>query len=259
MSDMRALREEGHNLIKERLATSDRQLLYLVVSGSHAWGLERPDSDIDLRGIYQDPTMKVLSLHKGKDNIEFSEGIYDVQLYEIEKFFNMLTKHNGNMVNLLWLPNPICLSILVPWVYLAKRFLTKKLRFYYRGYADSQRKRAMSQRGGKALIYTYREMFSGIYTMHYGRMEHDFHKLWDEAIKNGWYEGDLLDKYFPEPTQEVTDEGWHRFYSEWADLCKVLDVEAEKSSLPDTYDGVEDCTELLQALRLLNLYEKSRT
>lgn len=243
----------GLSLVKERLAVDGKQLLYLVVSGSHAWGLQRADSDIDLRGIYQEPTMKVLGLHKGKDTVEFSQGIYDIQLYEVEKFLNMLCRHNGNMVNLLWSPNPLICNSKVPWNELAHKFMTRKLRHYYRGYAESQRKRAMSQRGGKALIYTYREMFSGIYTMHYGVMEHDFMKLREEAIENGWYKGSLLNKYFPNYKQEVTDEGWHRFYSEWEELCDVLDEEADKSPLPAGFDGTQLCTKILLQLRLDNL------
>ncbi len=244
----------GVELVRQRLKDTDRRLLYLTVSGSHVWGLDTPESDVDFRGVYQDNTMKVLGLHKGKDTIEFSENIYDVQLYELEKFLRMLCKHNGNMVNLLWIPNPIVVSFNVPWVGLAREFLTKKLRFYYRGYAEGQRKRAMSCRGGKALIYTYREMFSGLYTMRYGHLEFNFKKLWGTAVKNKWYEGNLLDKYFPDPTQEITDGGWRKFYTEWEQLCIKLDYEADRSKLPETFDGVNECSEILRQARLYSMF-----
>jgi len=247
-------KQKGLELVREKLALSNRRLLYLTVSGSHVWGLNTPESDVDFRGIYQDPTMKTLGLHKGRDTVEFSEDIYDVQLYELEKFLRMLCKHNGNMVNLLWIPNPIVVSFNVPWSYLARSFLTRKLRSYYRGYAEGQRKRAMSFRGGKALIYTYREMFSGLFTMRYGRLEFNFSKLWETAVDNGWYTGNLLDKYFPDPKQEITDEGWHKFYSEWEQLCIKLDEEADKSSLPESFVGAEVCSEILQQARLFNLF-----
>lgn len=248
-------KQEGLEIVRNRLADEGKQLLYMALSGSHAWGLEREDSDVDFRGIYQEPTMNILSLYSGRDTVEFSDGVYDVQLYELGKFLRMLCKHNGNMVNLLWLPNPVIIfSLAIPWAYLARSFLTKKLRFYYRGYAEGQRKRAMSERGGKALIYTYREMFSGLHTMRYGRLEFDFMKLWQTAIDNDWYDGDLLSKYFPNPSQEVTDEGWHRFYSEWDKLCVKLDEEADKSPLPEDFDGREACSEILQSARLLNLF-----
>ncbi len=253
---MNELLDKGLALVLERLAADNRRLLYLAVSGSHAWGLERADSDIDLRGVYQDTTMKVLALHKGKDTVEFSEGMYDVQLYEVEKFLAMLCKHNGNMVNLLWLPRPISTSLVIPWVGLARKFLTRRLRHYYRGYAEGQRKRAMSERGGKALVYTYREMFSGLHTMRYGYLEFDFKKLWQIAIDNGWYNGDLLSKNFPDPQPRITDEGWHRFYSEWELLCGKLDIEAENSPLPESFDGIGICSELLQQVRIYDLFNR---
>jgi len=243
----------GIELIKHKLAEGNQSLLYLVVSGSHAWGLEKPDSDIDLRGIYQEPTINILGLHKIRDTVEFTDGDYDVQLYELEKFLNLLCNHNGNMVNLLWLPNPLVSTPAIPWTELSKLFMTRKLRFYYRGYADSQRKRAMSQRGGKALIYTYREIFSGLFAMHYGYMEHSFKKLWDEAKKQNWYNGGLLDKYFPDPAQEVTDEGWRQFYAEWEELCIKLDNEAAISPLSGTFDGFNMCDRILKQRRLLAL------
>jgi len=243
---------QGLPLIERKLTERDNKLLYLVISGSHAWGLSKPDSDIDLRGIYQSPTKRVLGLHKGKDTIEFKDGLYDVQLYEIEKFLSMLCKHNGNMVNLLWVPQPIFVSdeILNESRTLAGFFLTKKLRFYYRGYAESQRKRAMSERGGKALVYTYREMFSGLYTMYFGSVCHNFLDLWHTAEKKGWYKGSLLGRYYPVTNQEVTDKGWHQFYSEWYTLCEVLDKVVSESFLPDTYDGLEYCNKILLRLRM---------
>lgn len=240
---------EAIDLVEEHLV--GKQLLYLALSGSHAWGLEREDSDIDLRGVYQDSTEQILSLHPGKDTIEFSVGKYDVQLYEVKKFFNMLCKHNGNMVRLLWLDGFVKYPD-IPWFELAQRFMTKRLRNYYRGYAEGQRKRAMSQRGGKALLYTYSEMFSGLWAMYYGTMEHKFIKLWDKAYLKGWYKGSLLVDYWMKRNHlkvEITDEGWHKFYSEWEQLCDVLDRLADESHLPESYDGYELCNELLLKLR----------
>ncbi len=248
---------EGIALVHDHLKAKGASLLYLAVSGSHVWGLERPDSDIDFRGVYQVPTVQTMGLEKGRDTVELTEGIYDVQLYEVEKFLNMLCNHNGNMVNLLYYPRPAFASFVLPWVWLSKSFTTRKLRNYYRGYAEGQRKRAMSQRGGKALIYTYREMFSGLWTMHYGYPEHNFMKLWDEAKAQGWYDGALLGKYFPDPNQPVSDEGWHQFYAEWAELCTALDRESAMSSLPETFDGREQCSHLLQQLRLHDLHTRA--
>jgi hypothetical protein len=245
---------KGIETVKSKMPEGYK-LLYMAVSGSHVWGLERPDSDVDFRGVYQKPTKQILSIHQGRDTIEFTEGLYDVQLYEVEKFFTMLCGHNGNMVNLLWLPTCFKTVDTVPWGSLRQCFLTKSLRKYYRGYAESQRKRAMSCRGGKALIYTYREMFCGLHVMHFGFVEHNFGILWKAAVRYGWYRGDLLSKYLANPSMEITDEGWKQFYAEWDGLCIELDKEASLSSLPETFDGYEACNKNLLELRLDDLKE----
>jgi hypothetical protein len=151
------------------------------------------------------------------------------------------------MVTLLHLPK-IYEDSSVPWQELGSCFMTKKLRHYYRGYAESQKKRALSQRGGKALIYTYREMFSGLYLMRHGHMIFDFNNLWKEAEKNGWYNKGLLYKHYPNPAS-INNNDWAEFYKEWEELSKKLDEEAEKSTLPDAYDGYELCNGILQKLR----------
>ena len=241
-------------------ALGNRKLLYLGLSGSHAWGLNRPDSDLDLIGIYQEHTNKVLSIRKSKDVVNKKIDVYDLQLFEIEKFLKLLCNNNGNMVTWLKLPNQIYVDDVVDWDSLADNFITKELKKYYKGYAFSQRQRTASERGGKALIYTYRELFCGLYLMKYGQLEFSFQELWETARKNGWYEHGLLDRYFDkvmanEKVSIISDSGWVEFYNEWNVLTKLLDEESEKSSLPDKpVKNIEEvCSNILIALRIENL------
>ena len=224
--------------------------LFLAISGSHAHGLATPNSDIDVRGVYLDPTKKVLSLHRGADTVQFTYGDVDFQGYELGKFLSMLLNNNGNMVRLLL--SPICLYEHpdIPWRNLGHKFITKKLRHYYRGYAESQRKRSLSQRGGKALIYTYREMFEGLSVMRLGEPIFNFIELWRWVEDQGFYTDGLLYRYYGHTDRRVTDEGWKQFYTEWDRLCQILDEETRKSNLPDSYDGYEECNNLLLKFRL---------
>lgn len=224
--------------------------LFLAVSGSHANGLARPDSDIDIRGVYLDPTRQILSLHRGADTIEATEDVIDIQLYELGKLLGMLLKHNGNIVRLLLSPIVLYEDLDIPWRELARRFLTKKLRHYYRGYAQAQRKRAMSERGGRALVYTYREIFEGLAVMRLGEPIFNFRQLWKWVEDRGFYTNGLLYQYFDDFTKEVTDEGWRQFYREWEELCLLLDEETAHSGLPESYDGYRECNELLLKWRL---------
>ncbi len=227
------------NMVSSLLGYADRKPLFLCVSGSHIWGLERPDSDYDVRGIYLDPTERFLGLGTmhghGADTVEFSElldGVkVDVQCYEAKKFFNMLLSGNGNCI--VQLLSPICLLDTLGAEALAAPFITKDLFRYYYGYAEAQRKRALSQRGGKALVYTYREIFGGCHLLLEGRLEYDFMRLWEWAKNKGIYSTGLLDRYFPDPHQEVIDEGWRQFYAEWAMLQDKLKECRDASKLPD--------------------------
>lgn len=248
------IQEELITTARQELEERGKHLLFMVLSGSHIWGLSNPDSDYDIRGVYKDRTINLLGISKPKDTVEFTVGKIDGQFYEVEKFLRMLCNHNGNMITILLSPIKLYSTLSLPWVGLAQNFLTRKLRYYYRGYAMGQRKRALSERGGKALIYTYREMFAGLYLMHYGNMEFSFDALVETAKGHDWYDGYLLDKYYPDYKKEVSEEEWNKFYAEWDRLADRLDVEATNSPLPETYDGWVECSQLLKQLRLYDLF-----
>lgn len=252
--DKHILLQAGY-LVKNELEDKQKFPLFLCVSGSHSCGLERPDSDIDIRGVYLDHTSKVLGLHRGSDTVEGELNNIDYQCYELGKFLGMLSKSNGNMVRILLSPYVLYSVPTIDWVRLGRRHLTKALKNYYKGYAFAQRKRAMSDRGGKALIYTFREVFEGISLMRKGYPTFDFLELWQWCVFQGFYPEDgLLNKYFGEPHKEVTDEGWREFYAEWDKLCEHLEVETKASRLPDEPNCFEELNAMLIEWRLKGLF-----
>ena len=209
--------------------------LFLAISGSHMWNLNRPDSDIDVRGVYIEPTDKILSLQPPRDTIEKMgiDGLIDMQLYEVKKAFNMLLNNNGNLVELFSSPIKI-FSTYFNWQFLVSPFLSKKLEAYYKGYYNSQRKRASINRGGKALVYTYREIFQGIWLMRYGELIHDFRKLKKLAEKD-FFKSSLLDNIIkPENWgRNITDKELELFEKEWNELENILRYETSVSKLPE--------------------------
>ena len=89
----------------------DGKILYLMVSGSHLFGFESPDSDIDYRGCWQINTRKLLGYHRPKDFVEWKimkermtkddvaeHDIYDkeVVLDELQKEIKLLVAGNCN-------------------------------------------------------------------------------------------------------------------------------------------------------------------
>jgi len=228
--------------------------LFLCITGSHMWNLNEPDSDLDIRGIYIKPTDIVLSLHKGSDTIEACNVLrkdIDIQLYEIEKAFKMLQAHNGNTVEMLLSPTVFYQTIDVDWQRIAKKYLTKKLAHYYKGYYFSQRKRAARNRGSKALVYTYREIYQGIYLMRHGKLIYDFREL-KNYFEKEYQPSKLLDKFLDRKKSwniPVSEEMLRKFEKEWDVLLAIFDREYRTSSLPETFDGYTELNDLLLDLR----------
>lgn len=225
--------------------------LFLAVTGSHMWNLAKPDSDLDIRGIYLDTLNKVMALHPGDDFIEAAQqlgGNVDIQLYELGKALRMLNRHNGNIVEMLLAPTCIYIAPDIDWHNLASKFLTKRLAHYYRGYFTSQRRRAGQKRGSKALVYSYREIMAGICLMQTGRIIYDFHELYTWFQEHYWGLPNL--ESFMTVQTPVGDEMMRRFENDWQSLLSILDDVMLTSPLPESYEGYEELNELLLQMRL---------
>jgi uncharacterized protein len=230
--------------------------LFLCVTGSHMWGLNRPDSDLDIRGIYVKPTEQVLAINPGKDTIEglneLSRNV-DFQLYELHKALKMLLNNNGNIVEMLL--SPTCFFIDdTKWLILGRKFLTRKLAPYYKGYFDSQRKRAMANRGSKALVYTFRELLTGIWVMRTGNLIHDFYTLKEEFC-NVYGQLPLLDEYMERHRwrESMSAGAIREFETKWKELEVLLDEAVTDSPLPESYDGYDELNQILLEYRLENM------
>jgi predicted nucleotidyltransferase len=236
--------------------------LFLCVTGSHMWNLAEPNSDLDIRGIYQKPTEIILSLHKGADTIEACDVLrkdIDIQLYEVEKAFNMLQSHNGNVVEMLLSPTRFYQTLDVDWQGIAKRYLTKRLAHYYKGYYHSQRQRAMKNRGGRAVAYTFREIYQGIWLMRNHGLEYDFKKLRDEFEKE-FKPSENLEKFMNRETWNtpLSEDEIREFEKEWEMLLAMFEREYRTSSLAEDYDGYSILNEELLALREKELHDHRR-
>ena len=110
------------------------------VVGSHAYGLNNKDSDIDIKGIFVYPTTKILSLQKGKETINKNNP--DIEHHEIEKFIRLACKCNPTILEMLFLDNYNILTeegkLLIDNRNL---FLNKNIYKSYGGYALDQAKK----------------------------------------------------------------------------------------------------------------------
>src|SRR3954452_12890144 len=83
-------------------------MLFATVSVAHLYGFPSPDSDYDLRGAHILPVREVVGLDPGPETIEISranDGMeLDLVTHDIRKFFLLLLKKNGYVLEQLYSP-----------------------------------------------------------------------------------------------------------------------------------------------------------
>lgn len=126
----------------EELKKSGR-IIYEAIGGSIAYGLSTPQSDIDLRGIYINPSSEYLMLTEPAGQI--NDDKQDVTYYSLKRFFELIQSANPNLIEMLWYPPDVIKTMSsVMEKLIAKRdlFISKKAYFTHAKYAESQIKKA---------------------------------------------------------------------------------------------------------------------
>jgi uncharacterized protein len=76
-------------------------ILLEAISGSHAYGLNTPTSDTDIRGVFILPQAELYGLHYTE---QVADAKNDVVFYELGRFIDLLIKNNPTMLELLAVP-----------------------------------------------------------------------------------------------------------------------------------------------------------
>lgn len=120
----------------------DRKL-FEVTAGSHAYGTNVPESDIDVRGVFLSERDAHLSLKPLPEQV--SDKTNDVTFYEMKRYFKLAADCNPNIIELLWTPED-CITYQHHAAKLLfecrNLFISKKAYHTFSGYAYSQIKRA---------------------------------------------------------------------------------------------------------------------
>jgi hypothetical protein len=72
--------------------------LFITNVGSHAWGMNRPDSDIDLFKVYLAPSTDFLLGMRHEGGHQNQDGINDVASYELGMVIKFALKNNFNFL-----------------------------------------------------------------------------------------------------------------------------------------------------------------
>lgn len=132
--------------LDELLSAYTNSILLECVAGSHAYGLNRPGSDVDRRGIFALPANAYAGLVAPP--AQLSDARSDVTFFALRRFAELAASANPNMLELLFTPAEFQLCVAPQGrVLLANRglFLSRAAFQSHVAYATAQIKRARGQ------------------------------------------------------------------------------------------------------------------
>jgi hypothetical protein len=164
-----------YDLLRAETARHPYNLLFATVSGAHLYGFPSPDSDYDLRGAHILPLTDAVGLLPKKETLQVEglrEGIeMDLVTHDVLKFFTMLLKRNGYVLEQLYSPLVVETN---PWheelKEIARGCVTRHHSHHYLGFAETQWSLFVKENPPrvKPLLYVYRVLLTGIYLMRTG-------------------------------------------------------------------------------------------
>lgn len=121
-------------------------IMFECVAGSHSYGTNNEDSDVDLRGIFRVPNEFWLSIVPVVQQV--SDETNDVTFYELRRYFELASGCNPNIIELLWTPEDCVVHVDPVMQHLLDNrelFISQKAYHTFSGYAFAQIKRAKGQ------------------------------------------------------------------------------------------------------------------
>lgn len=231
-------------------------LLFVTISGAHLYGFPSPDSDYDLRGIHLLPLTEIVGLKTGKETIEVScwqsELQIDLVTHEAKKFFNLLLRRNGYVLEQLYSPLIVHTTDAHQELKaIAQRCITRHHSHHYLGFAKTQWRlfeKEHSQRV-KPLLYVYRVLLTGIYLMQSGTVEANLVTLNEQFQLS--YLADLIQiKITGAEKATLENDAIAVHQQEYLRLCQMLEDASQSSHLPNEATAQADLHDLLLRLRL---------
>ena len=243
-------------LLSAEVARHSYPLLFATISGAHLYGFPSPDSDYDLRGVHILPPREALGLMLKHETIEFSglrdEVEIDLVTHDLLKFFTMLLKRNGYVLEQLYSPLIVhTTSEHQELKQIAAGCVTRHHSHHYLGFAATQWELFQKEapRRVKPLLYVYRVLLTGIHLMRTGKVEANLVALNEEFRLP--YISELVERKVQgaEKGSLAVDEcSFH--HGEYMRLIAILEEAAEKSGLPGEPTSRNALNDLLVRVRL---------
>jgi hypothetical protein len=244
-------------ILDKVIAEQPFPLVFATISGAHLYGFPSTDSDYDVRGVHLLPLAEVVGLNETRETIEVSkieDGLeLDLVTHDAKKFFNLLLKKNGYVLEQLFSPLVLKTSEAHGELKeIAKTCITKHHSHHYFGFAATEWKLFEKENPHrvKPLLYVFRVLLTGIYLMRAGEIEANLATLNENVFKLP-YLPELIERKLEGAEKGTLDEANFDFYrNEYERLRGELQTAFEKSTLAEIPSGKEALNDLLIRLRL---------
>lgn len=134
--------------VPQNLPWMEKHVLFLTVHGSISYGLNTPESDVDLRGICTTPRQYLHGFMERFDQWILNEPL-DATIFNVKKFFSLASNTNPNALEIIFTePEDHLLVTDAGRMILDHRdlFLSKQVKETYIGYAKAQAHRIKNHR-----------------------------------------------------------------------------------------------------------------
>ncbi len=231
-------------------------LLFATLSGAHLYGFPSEDSDYDLRGVHLLPLEQVVGLKETKETVTtmYEEDGLEIDLvtHDAAKFFGMMLKRNGYVLEQLYSPHVLHTSPEHDELKeLGKGCITRFHAHHYLGFAQNQWKMFTTEENKRAkpLLYTYRVLLTGIHLMRTGVIEANLRALKEDH--NLPFLDELI-RFKTENGEKANladvDIAFHEKH--FNALVRLLAEERDRSKLPQEAEARDGLNDLLVRIRL---------
>ena len=243
-------------LLSKIINSQPYPLLFATISGAHLYGFPSPDSDYDLRGSHILPVKEVVGLNPLQETIEVAKLEENLELdlvtHDIKKFFSLLLKRNGYVLEQLY--SPLIVHTTPEHQELkaiATNCITRHHSHHYLGFAKTQWRlfEKENPRKVKPLLYVYRVLLTGIHLMQTGIIEANLVKL-NEKFQLSYLNDLITLKITGEEKSTLEDVQIDFYLQEYQRMQNELAIASQNSHLPDTSSAKSALNDLLVRIRL---------
>jgi uncharacterized protein len=244
------------SVINSAIGAHPYPLLFATMSGAHLYGFSSPDSDYDIRGCHVTPARKMLELSEPDLTHEVMDKTAPIEIdlvtHDIRKFFQLLIKNNGYVLEQVMSPLVVASSPEFEQLKtLAPRTITRHHHHHFRNFGQNQWDLVI--RNGKptvkGLLYTYRVLLAGTHLMRTGEVESNLVTL-NQTFKLSYID-DLIARKIAGAEKGLLQPGeLARHEAEFDRLKAELDLARDQTRLPEVPSCRDELNQLLVRTRL---------